>query len=61
MLNGRQIAGILTLLLPAILIGVTYQFFGSNPISILVLIIIMLMGTLYLLSYPELLSGQPAA
>jgi hypothetical protein len=40
---------------------VTYQFFGSNPISILVLIIIMLMGTLYLLSYPELLSGQPAA
>jgi hypothetical protein len=60
-MNGRLIAGILTLLLPAVLIAATVGFFNSNPLAILVLIIAMIMGTLYLLSYPEVLGGQPAA
>ena len=59
-LNGRTITGILTLLLPAILIAVTIQYFASNPVTILVLIIVMGMGMLYLLSYPEVTSGHPA-
>ncbi len=60
-LNGRVITGVLTLLLPAILIAVTVEYFASNPLSILVLIITMGMGTLYLLSYPEVTSGIPTA
>lgn len=60
-LNGRVIAAVLTLLIPAILLAVTVEYFGSNPLSILVLIIIMAMGMLYLLSYPEVTTGHPAA
>jgi MFS-type transporter involved in bile tolerance (Atg22 family) len=60
-MNGRLITGVLTLLIPAILIAVTLKYFGSNPISILVLVIVMGMGILYLLSYPEVTSGHPTA
>ena len=60
-MNGRQVTGILTLLVPAVLIGVTWKFFGSNPLSILGLLLVMIVGSLYLLSYPEVTGGHPAA
>lgn len=60
-MNGRQFAGLLTLLLPAVLIAVTWKFYGSNPLAILVLITTMIVGSLYLLSYPETVgSAAPA-
>ena len=52
-MDGRVATALLTLLLPAILIGVTIAYFGSNPVSILVLLTIVIIGSLYMLSYPE--------
>jgi hypothetical protein len=52
-MDGRLATGLLTLLLPAILIGVTYVDFGSNPLAILTLFAVMVMGCFYLISYRE--------
>jgi hypothetical protein len=60
-MNGRQITGILTLLAPAVLLGVTVAYFGSNPLAVLVLIVVMIMGAMYLLTYPEVLTGRPSS
>ena len=52
-MDGRLVAILLTLVLPAVLIGVTLEYFGLNPISILVVISVILGGVLYLLSYTD--------
>jgi len=41
------------LVLPSILIGATIAFFSSNPVSILVLMALMIIGSFYLLTYRE--------
>ena len=41
------------LVLPAALIGVTVARFSSNPVSIVVLVGLMIVGALYLLTYRE--------
>ena len=50
----------LTIVLPAILIGVTVVWFATNPLSLLVLFAVMLLGGLYLLSYTDTYSGTPS-
>jgi len=52
-MNGRLATFLLTILLPAVLVGVTIEYFASNPISILVLFGVMVAGGLYLLTYQE--------
>jgi uncharacterized SAM-binding protein YcdF (DUF218 family) len=58
-MDGRVITLLLTVALPAVLMAVTTVYFSLNPIAILVLISIMIVGLLYLLSYRE--SFQPTA
>lgn len=52
-MDGRIAAGLLTLVLPAVLIGVTIEEWSSNPLAILVLLAVMFGGALYLLTYTE--------
>jgi hypothetical protein len=52
-MDGRVITGLLTLVLPSALIGVTIWQFGSNPLAILGLIVVMIGGSMYLLTYSE--------
>ena len=56
-MDGRYIVVALTLVLPAVLIGVTVAWFATNPITLLILCSVMLLGGLYLLSYRESFSG----
>ncbi len=52
-MDGRLVTGLGLLVLPAVLIGVTVEWFGSNPVSIFVLIALMIVGGLYILTYRE--------
>jgi hypothetical protein len=52
-MDSRILAGLLTIALPAGLIGVTIWRFASNPLSIMALITIIVIGSVYELSYPE--------
>ena len=52
-MDGRLAAGLLTLALPAGLIGVTYAKYNSNPLAVLVLLVVMIAGAVYLLTYPD--------
>lgn len=52
-MNGRWITLLLLIVLPAALIGVTIEFFSSNPVSIFVLLAAMVAGSVYLLTYAE--------
>lgn len=52
-MDGRLVAILLTLVLPAALIGVTAHFFSLNPLAILAEISVMVGGVLYLLSYTD--------
>lgn len=52
-MEGRSWVVVLTLILPAILIGITIVKFAINPLSILVLLTIMVGGVLYLQTYTE--------
>jgi hypothetical protein len=52
-MDGRLFTLILFLVVPAVLIGVTIAFFSSNPISILVLIALMIIGAFYIMTYRE--------
>jgi hypothetical protein len=52
-MDGRLVTVLATLLLPAILIGVTVWQFASNPVALMALIVVMIAGGLYLLTYPE--------
>jgi hypothetical protein len=52
-MDSRWIVGALTIALPTALIGVTVYQFSSNPLSLLALLAVMIVGGIYLLSYPE--------
>ena len=52
-MNGRVATALLTLALPAVLLGVTIWKFAANPIAVLALITTMIAGGLYLLSYSD--------
>ncbi len=52
-MDGRLTTVLLTLVLPAILLGVTVIAFSSNPVAIFALIAVMIAGAFYLLSYTE--------
>jgi hypothetical protein len=52
-MDGRLVAILLTLALPAILIVVTAYYFALNPLAILAEISVMVGGVLYLLSYTD--------
>ncbi|HYK92752.1 MAG TPA: hypothetical protein VEY07_01755 [Thermoplasmata archaeon] len=57
-MDGRVIAVLLTQLLPAALIGVTIWRFASNPLALLALIGVMIVGALYILTYTETFGAQ---
>jgi hypothetical protein len=57
--DGRYLVVALTIVLPAILVGVTVAWFSSNPISMFILFSVMLVGGLYLLSYTDTFSATP--
>jgi hypothetical protein len=52
-MDGRMFTVLVLLVVPAALIGVTVALFASNPISILFLISVMIVGSFYLLTYRE--------
>ena len=52
-MDGRLFAVVVLLIVPAALIGVTVAEFAANPVSIMALIAIMLVGVFYLLTYSE--------
>lgn len=52
-MDGRIVTVLLTIVVPAALLGATIWLFSSNPLSILFLVLVMLGGSLYLLTYPE--------
>ncbi len=52
-MDGRWVTLLLLIALPAALIGVTIEFFSSNPVSIFVLLAAMVIGGFYLLTYNE--------
>lgn len=58
--DGRFIVVGLTIILPAILLGVTVGWFATNPLALLVLFAVMLLGALYLVSYTDTFSGTPS-
>jgi len=52
-MDGRLVTILAFFVLPSALIGLTVVEFHSNPVSILLLIGVMVVGVLYLLSYTE--------
>ncbi|HEV2519495.1 MAG TPA: hypothetical protein VGX00_02580 [Thermoplasmata archaeon] len=52
-MDGRLVTALTTLLVPAVLIGITVWKFAANPLAMLILISTMVAGTLYLLTYRE--------
>jgi hypothetical protein len=52
-MDGRLFTVLALLVLPAALIGVTIVWFASNPVGILVLIAVMIIGAFYLMTYRE--------
>jgi hypothetical protein len=52
-MDGRILTVLLTFVLPAILIGVTIWQFAANPLAILALILVIIGGALYLLTYTD--------
>ncbi len=52
-MDGRLLVALLAFVLPAALIGVTVWQFASNPLAILTLLSVMMVGAFYLLSYTE--------
>lgn len=52
-MDGRLFTVLVFLVLPAALIGVTIGLFSSNPVAILALIALMIIGAFYLLTYRE--------
>ena len=50
-MDGRIIVAAVGLALPAALIGVTIEEFSSNPLSIMVLAMVLIGSALYLATY----------
>jgi len=51
--DGRIPTLLITQLVPAALIGVTIWRFSSNPLALVALLGVMIVGGLYLLTYSE--------
>jgi hypothetical protein len=52
-MDGRWPAVLLTLVVPAGLLGLTIYKFAANPLAVLVLLTIMFGGMFYLLTYTD--------
>lgn len=52
-MDGRLLTVLTLLVLPAALIGVTIALFASNPVAIFGLVVLMIIGAFYLLTYRE--------
>ncbi len=52
-MDGRWVTFFLLIVLPAALIGITIEFFSSNPVSIFTLLAAIVVGAFYLLTYTE--------
>lgn len=52
-MDGKLVTAIVGLAAPAVLIGVTIAYFGSNPLVIAGLLILTVGAAFYLLSYTE--------
>jgi hypothetical protein len=52
-MDGRIATALLTIVLPAVLLGVVVVKFSLNPLAVLALIATMIAGSLYLLSYTD--------
>ncbi len=59
-MDGRVFVVALGLILPAVLIGVTVVWYSDNPISMLILFSVMLLGALYLVSYKDTYTPEGA-
>jgi hypothetical protein len=52
-MDGRVFTLLLTQLLPAGLIGVTIWRYAANPVALVALLVVMVVGGLYLLTYSD--------
>lgn len=52
-MDGRVFVVGLAIILPAVLIGATVAWYSDNPVSMLILFSVMLIGALYLVSYKD--------
>lgn len=52
-MDGRLTIGLIAFAVPAALVGVTIWRFASNPLAILGLLSVMMVGGFYLLSYTD--------
>jgi hypothetical protein len=52
-MDGRLLTVFIALVLPAVLIGVTIWQFSINPLAIMALVVVMIGGGFYLLTYSE--------
>lgn len=52
-MDGKLLTLLALIVLPIALIGVTIAYFGSNPLAIVGLFVVMVAGMFYLLSYTE--------
>jgi hypothetical protein len=52
-MDGRLFTVLVLMAAPAALIGVTVVWFASNPVAILMLIGVMIIGGFYLMTYRE--------
>ena len=59
-MDGRFVVVGLTIVLPAVLMAMTVVWYSTNPISMLVLFSVMLLGALYLLSYADTYTSNPS-
>jgi hypothetical protein len=57
--DGRYLVVALTLVLPAALMAITVAWYSTNPVAMLVLFSVVLLGGLYLLSYGDTFSAHP--
>jgi hypothetical protein len=57
-MDGRVLTLLLTYALPAVLIAVTIWRFSANPLAILALILTMIGGSVYLLTYTDSFGGS---
>jgi fumarate reductase subunit C len=61
MMDGRWFTLVFLLILPAALIGVTVWRFAANPLVIFILLVAMVAGGFYLLSYTSSFGGPESA
>lgn len=58
-MDGRLLTVLLAIVLPLGLLALVIEKFGSNPLAILGLLVVMIGGGLYLLTYVETFGPAP--